>query len=203
MLIQILFLDPILFLIIAIAIILSLSIHEYFHAWAAYFLGDPTPKDMGRLTINPLAHLDPLGTMMIFLSGFGWGKPVPINSSRLRNHKWGNVLIGIAGPAANFLMAIAVGIILRFFQISNTYLGSIFSLFIWINLALGLFNLMPIPPLDGSHIFLAAASEKIRRFFITNSIFFMIGLVLFAYYIGFDFIIRPLFTLITGLPSPF
>jgi len=203
MLIQILFLDPILFLIVAIAIIFSLSIHEYFHAWTAYFLGDSTAKDKGRLTINPLAHLDPLGTLMIFVSGFGWGKPVPINSVNLKNQKWGNVLIGFAGPAANFLMAIAVGIIIRFFQISNTYFGSILGLFVWINLVLGIFNLMPIPPLDGSHIFLANASEKVKIFFIKNSIFLITGLVLFAYYVGFDFIIKPLFVLITGSLPPF
>jgi len=202
-LIEILFSDPISFLIIAIAIILSLSIHEYFHAWVAYFLGDPTSKDRGRLTINPLAHLDPFGTLLIFLVGFGWGKPVPINPMNFKNQKLGAVLVGIAGPFANFSLALVMSLILRFFTFSNIFFGSFLSLFIWLNLALGIFNLIPIPPLDGSHIILALASDKIRNFLIRNSLLLIIILIFLIYRFGLGFILNPIYTLFTGAPSPF
>jgi Zn-dependent protease len=202
-LIEILFSDPISFLIIAIAIIFSLSIHEYFHAWVAYFLGDPTSKDMGRLTINPLAHLDPFGTLLIFLVGFGWGKPVPINPMNFKNQKLGAVLVGIAGPFANFSLALVMSLIFRFFTFSNIFFGSFLSLFIWLNLALGIFNLIPIPPLDGSHIILALASEKVRSFLIRNSLLLIIILIFLIYRFGLGFILNPIYTLFTGASSPF
>jgi len=202
-LIEILFSDPISFLIIAVAIILSLSIHEYFHAWVAYFLGDPTSKDKGRLTINPLAHLDPFGTLLIFLVGFGWGKPVPINPTNFKNQKLGEVLVGIAGPFANFSLALIMSLILRFFTFSNIFFGSFLSLFIWLNLALGVFNLIPIPPLDGSHIILVLASEKVRSFLIRNSLLLIIILIFLIYRFGLGFILNPIYTLFTGVPSPF
>jgi len=202
-LLQLLFLDPATFLIIFISIILAISLHEYFHAWMAYFLGDSTAKQQGRLTINPFVHLDSMGTISILLFGFGWGKPVPFNPNNLKNRKWGPTLVGLAGPISNFFMASTVGLIMRFFPNLDPVFKFYFSFFIWINLILGVFNLMPIPPLDGSHIFLAAASEKVKIFFIKNSIFLITGLVLFAYFVGFDFIVKPLFILITGSPPPF
>jgi len=202
-LLQLLFLDPVIFFIILISIILAISLHEYSHAWMAYFLGDSTAKQQGRLTINPFAHLDPIGTIVILISGFGWGRPVPFNPNNLKNRKWGSTLVGLAGPFSNFFMASIVGLIMRFFPNLDPAFKIYFSLFVWINLTLGIFNLMPIPPLDGSHIFLSVAPEKVKIFFIQNSIFLFIGLVLFVYYIGLDFIAKPLFILITGLPLPF
>ncbi len=122
MLIQILFENPVLFLIIATAIIFALAIHEFFHAWMAYYLGDNTAKDQGRLTINPLVHLDPFGTLLLFIVGIGWGKPVPFNPHNLRDQKWGPALVALAGPASNFGMAVTLGLILRFIEIPNPYL---------------------------------------------------------------------------------
>jgi Zn-dependent protease len=102
MLIEILFINPIIYLMIAISILLAFSIHEYSHAQAAYSLGDPTPKYAGRLTVNPLAHFDPFGTLLIFIIGIGWGKPVPFNPYNLRNQRWGPALVGLSGPTSNF-----------------------------------------------------------------------------------------------------
>jgi len=204
MLIQILFENPVLFLIIATAIIFALAIHEFFHAWMAYYLGDNTAKDQGRLTINPLVHLDLFGTILLFIVGIGWGKPVPFNPYNLRNQKWGPALVALAGPASNFGMAVIVGLILRFVEIPNPYLVFFLSFFVWINLILGVFNLMPVPPLDGSHIFftLFPSLENIKAS-IQGSFLFLIAVIFFMIYIGIPFIIRPLFVLITGGPLMF
>ncbi|MBU4298419.1 site-2 protease family protein, partial [Patescibacteria group bacterium] len=143
MLIELLFSNPLIYLMVAIAILLGFSIHEYSHAQAAYLLGDPTAKLQGRLTINPLAHFDPIGTLLIFIIGFGWGKPVPFNPFNLRNQKWGPALVGLAGPLSNFFMALFVGLLLRFFLFGNPGLVFFFSIFVWLNLILGTFNLLP------------------------------------------------------------
>jgi Zn-dependent protease len=193
------------FVIVATAILLALSLHEYAHAWTAYFLGDPTAKEQGRLTINPLAHLDPLGTILLFIVGIGWGKPVPFNPYNLRNQKWGPALVALAGPASNFMLAITLGLVLRFLVIPNAALVFFFSFFVWINLILGVFNLMPIPPLDGHHILftILPLSEQTKIFLAQNSLFMLIGVIFFMIYIGIPFILRPLFTLITGAPLLF
>lgn len=204
MLIQILFENPVLFLIIATAIIFALAIHEFFHAWMAYYFGDNTAKDQGRLTINPLVHLDLFGTILLFIVGIGWGKPVPFNPYNLRNQKWGPALVALAGPASNFGMAVIIGLILRFIEIPNPYLVFFLSFFVWINLILGVFNLMPVPPLDGSHIFftLFPSLENVKAS-IQGSFLFLIAVIFFMIYIGIPFIIRPLFVLITGGPLMF
>ncbi len=205
MLIQILFKDPVLFLIIAVAIIFALSIHEFFHAWMAYYLGDNTAKDQGRLTINPLAHLDPFGTLLLFIAGIGWGKPVPFNPYNLTNQKWGPALVSFAGPGSNFLMALLTGLSLRFLELDNFALVFFLSFFVWINLILGVLNLMPIPPLDGSHIFFALfpSLENIKASFAQGGFLFLIGVIFFMIYIGIPFIVRPLYILITGGPLLF
>lgn len=206
MLIQLLFLNPVVYLMWAVAILLGFTIHEYSHAQAAYLLGDPTAKSQGRLTINPMAHIDPIGTLLIFIMGIGWGKPVPFNPYNLRNQKWGGALVALAGPASNFLMAITIGILLRFLPFSNPGLILFFSIFIWLNVLLGVFNLLPVPPLDGSHILLAIlprSLENFKRVVLLNSPFLIFFAILFMFYIGYPFIAGPLFTLITGMPLPF
>lgn len=206
MLIQLLFLNPEVYFMVAVAILFGFSIHEYSHAQAAYILGDPTAKDQGRLTVNPLAHFDPIGTLLIFIIGIGWGKPVPFNPLNLRNQKWGSALVGLAGPLSNFLMALLVGFLLRFFPFANPGLVFFFSIFTWLNIILGLFNLLPVPPLDGSHIFLAILPPSLENFKISilqSAPFLIFFAILFMFYVGYPFLARPLFTLITGLPLPF
>lgn len=205
MLIELLFANPILYLMVAVSILLGFSIHEYSHAQAAYSLGDSTAKYAGRLTINPLAHFDPFGTLLIFIIGFGWGKPVPFNPYNLRNQRWGPALVGLAGPASNFLLALLIGLLLRFSGLSNPLVVSFFSIFVWLNLILGFFNLLPIYPLDGSHIFLSnlpSSLGKIKSIF--QSPFYSIIIALLVMnFIVIPYICRPVFAIITGSQSFF
>ena len=153
-------LSPERLLALGILFLTSMPVHEWAHAWMAYQLGDDTASLQGRLTLNPLAHLDPIGTLSLFLGGFGWGKPVPVSSYRLRgNRRASFALVGAAGPFSNLVMAMLAAIPFRLGWM-NLYTGStsiislqnILSEFIIINLSLMLFNLIPIPPLDGSRI---------------------------------------------------
>lgn len=141
----------IIFLLVAAALIISLSFHEFAHAYIADKLGDSTAKQMGRLTLDPRAHLDPVGTALLLLAGFGWGKPVPYNQFNLSNPKRDAALISIAGPMSNFILAAVFGLISRiipgggYFIILQTFIYFI----VFYNLVLGFFNLIPVHPLDG------------------------------------------------------
>lgn len=143
------------------AIIIALSLHEYGHAAMAVKMGDPTPKMMGRLTLNPIAHMDPMGTFMIIITmfmgfGFGWGKPVQTNPSYYSDYRTGTILVAIAGPAMNLaqaMLAVAVGFML--YSGGSTlpaYFHKFLAVYIMINIVLMVFNLLPIPPLDGGHV---------------------------------------------------
>jgi len=133
-----------------IALIIALTVHEFAHALVADRLGDPTPRSQNRLSLNPLRHLDPLGTIMLIFAHFGWGKPVRIDPYNLQNPKRDELLIALAGPTSNLLLAILFSLLIRFFP----FLISILTTFIFYNIALAVFNLLPIPPLDGSKIFI-------------------------------------------------
>lgn len=147
-------------LLIAPPILLALTFHEYAHAYVAYRHGDDTAKQSGRLTLNPLRHLDPLGTIMIFLVHFGWAKPVPVNPSQLRNPKKDMLWISAAGPLANMVLALMSGILIRIADFSGApdrhsvagLLIVMVGMSLQINLALAIFNILPIAPLDGSKI---------------------------------------------------
>ena len=143
------------FLIFAVPIILALSLHEFAHAWVADRLGDPTPRSLGRVTLNPIAHMDPIGTLLIFLVHFGWGKPVPVDIRYLRHPRRDMLLIAAAGPFSNLLSALIFSLILRFFvdtPYAHSLVLSILRAGVIINLLLAFFNLIPLPPLDGSKI---------------------------------------------------
>jgi Zn-dependent protease len=116
-------------------------------------LGDPTPRLAGRLTLNPIAHIDPIGFLALILVRFGWAKPVPINPYNFRNPRQGSLWVSLAGPASNFLLAWVLAILYRNLPLPvGTIWEAVFQYSIWINLALAVFNLIPIPPLDGSHV---------------------------------------------------
>ena len=145
-------------------LVFALSFHEFSHALVAYFLGDDTAEKQGRLTLNPFAHLDLMGSLMILFVGFGWAKPVPVNPLNLRDKSTGMMKVAFAGPASNLLLALICGIIIRiinYYQFSiNESIGSALYLFLFINIALAIFNLLPIAPLDGSQIFGSILSRK-------------------------------------------
>lgn len=143
-------------IIAAPAILFSLTVHEYFHAWTALKFGDTTARDMGRLTLNPLAHLDLLGTIMMFASSFrfGWAKPVPVNPFNLRNPRVADFWIAAAGPISNFALAFLFGTLFRLVSPGSVPEGVYLFLYfaVMINISLACFNLIPLFPLDGSHI---------------------------------------------------
>ena len=143
---------PEVLLLLVPVLIFALCFHEFAHAWVAYKLGDPTAKQSGRLTLNPLAHLDPMGSLMILIIGFGYAKPVPVDARYLKNPRTDMMKVAFAGPAANLLLAFVGGTIIR----AHIVGGSLFLmlyLFTQINIMLAVFNMIPIPPLDGSQIF--------------------------------------------------
>lgn len=154
-------------------LILALTFHEYAHAKTADRLGDPTPENQGRLTLNPLAHMDPMGTICLLFAGFGWGKPVQINGSYFRNPAKDNMLVALAGPVMNFILAIVLLIVYALLVkfIPATLIGSILVTMIFdavlLNVSLGIFNLIPVPPLDGSKIFAYFLKGKAREFLYT------------------------------------
>jgi len=145
--------NPLDLLYFAIALLFAITVHEFSHAWVANYLGDPTAKKAGRVTLNPLAHLDPLGTIMLLLVRFGWGKPVPINPNNFKNPKLGSALTALAGPTSNFLLANLIALVYKLGSFTGTPFGDFLLLVIYMNLVLMVFNLLPIPPLDGSKFF--------------------------------------------------
>lgn len=169
MLILSLFLSQSIYVVIGfiIAIPIAITVHEFAHAWEANRLGDPTAKHMGRLSLNPLKHLDVFGTIMIFLVGFGWGKPTPYDSRYLRHGKKDEVKIAIAGPISNLICAFIfalpyrIQIYLHADWTSNPFFQIVFSI-MFINISLAVFNLLPIPPLDGSKIIYLFVSDKTK-----------------------------------------
>lgn len=143
--------NPRLGILLIVALIVSLTFHEFSHAFVADKLGDPTARNLGRLTLNPLAHLDPIGTLFLLVARFGWGKPVPFNPLNLKNPRRDAALISLAGPASNFLLAISSSLVIRFVG-TGGLLGAFLYLVVFYNLILGIFNLIPVGPLDGNKI---------------------------------------------------
>jgi len=197
-----------------IALIFSVVIHEVAHGAVANSLGDPTAKFSGRLTLNPLKHLDWVGSFLVpaFLLAvgspfvFGWAKPVPINPFNFRDKKWGDAKVAVAGAAANFALALVFGLILRFWpEISNPVSAGFYTLaqsVVLINLVLAVFNLIPIPPLDGSHIlfaFLPASQQDFKIFLQRYGFIFLLIIIYFLSPIV-DPIITFLYRLIVGVP---
>lgn len=137
------------------ALLIALTIHEYAHARAAVWMGDNTPKFLGRLTLNPIAHLDPIGLIMLWLVQFGWAKPVPINPNNFQDWRKGMMLVSLAGPASNIIMAFIAAVLITVLGKAQLLIGGVYEIlrltYVY-NLIFAVFNLIPIPPLDGSKI---------------------------------------------------
>lgn len=199
-----------------LVLIFSVVIHELSHGYVAEYLGDPTARLAGRLTFNPLKHLDPFGSFILpaslwFLTGgqmvFGWAKPVPYNPLNLKDPLSGGGKIAAAGPISNFFVAVVFGVIFRIFfaaSIITPFLSVLFSIIIYVNILLGVFNLVPIPPLDGSKVLFAILpkSESSLRLATFLERYGMVLVLLFIFF-GFDLIIpiiNALFRLVAGAP---
>jgi len=156
------------FVLLVSALLLAIGLHEYAHALSADLQGDRLPRAMGRLTLNPIKHLDPLGTVLILLAGFGWGKPVEFRPEALSSRRFGAALVALAGPLMNVALAIAGALVFRVTEPAGIgFLELFLELFIYLNVVLAVFNLLPIPPLDGSRlltIFLPPGKQKIVYF---------------------------------------
>ncbi|KKP80422.1 MAG: Peptidase M50 [Parcubacteria group bacterium GW2011_GWB1_35_5] len=199
------------FIFIIIILIMSVVIHEVSHGYAALALGDPTAKYQGRLTLNPISHLDPIGSFFVPLIGYfaggfivGWAKPVPFNPYNLRNQRWGEALVAVAGPISNIALAILFGLTIRFLpeyiNISQSFLNLASSV-VLINIILAIFNLIPIPPLDGSKIlfaFLPYKWQALRQSFERFGLILVFIFILFIWQIM-SHIIGFIFTLLTGI----
>ncbi len=181
---RLLFSNPVAFVLIAVPLLYSIIIHELAHGWVASRMGDQTARMLGRLSLNPLRHLDPIGTLMLFVVGFGWARPVPVNFGNLRPARKGFILVSAAGIVANLILAFAAILADRILAPAPSgVLAALFYYMANINIMLAAFNLIPIPPLDGSKILLGFASGSLRDVLLRverYGFFIIIGLLYFG-----------------------
>lgn len=198
----------------AFVVFCTLPVHEFAHGWMANKLGDPTARLSGRLTLNPMKHLDLFGSILIFLTGFGWAKPVPVNQNNFRNPKKGMALTALAGPVSNLIMAFIFMLLMHLSAEFNNMAAYIFLLFFRyaasVNIQLAVFNLLPVPPLDGSRIFWAILPDKYywkvmqyeRIIMIVLMALLLFGVLSWPLSLLSNLVYR-LFNFITGLPFRF
>jgi len=204
------------YLFLIVILLFSIVIHEVSHGTMALYLGDPTAKYAGRLTLNPIKHLDPIGSVILplflilmakLMGGgiiFGWAKPVPINPYNFRDQKYGSAKVALAGPGSNLAIALVFGLALRFFPAISAIPGLelMFSYIVYINILLAIFNLLPVPPLDGSHIlftFLPPGMENLKIFLSQFGLFILL-FIIFFFFRWLFLLINWIFALIVGVP---
>ena len=195
-----------------IALLLAITIHEFSHALAADFLGDPTPRLQKRLTLNPKAHLDPFGLLFLFFFGFGWGRPVEFDPFNLKNPRRDAAIISLAGPISNLILALILSISLKlfiFFKIKTLYtIGSLFFVpMIYLNVVLAVFNFLPVYPLDGFKIVGGVLPEKQAKEWYQLERYGLIFLLMMFFPLGkssmIDFLIRPVINFFTSFLLPY
>jgi len=198
------------FLFLIIALFVVITIHEFAHAWTANMLGDPTAKRMGRVSLNPLKHIDPLGFVMIFLIGIGWGKPVPVNPSYFKKPKSHEALVALAGPVSNLIIALIIVIPLKYLPgVMPFWLDMLLEYIFEIAIVLFVFNMLPFPPLDGSKFLQIIIPKKWARsydYYLAHaSLYFVLFLVLdnfiFRRYFGFSILGSLIDWVIVGVKS--
>ena len=197
-------LDPVVIALRIPALLIAITFHEFAHARMAYYFGDNTAQRQGRMNLNPLSHLDPIGTIMILLVGFGWAKPVPINPYNFNQYRKGLRWVSFAGPMINFILGF---LSLLFFSIlvSRGITGGLFLQFVSVltqlNILLAIFNLIPIPPLDGSKILMSFLPDSYLGYYRTIEQYAPLILLLLVFTRALGVIIYPLFTLVLNLYS--
>jgi Zn-dependent protease len=197
------------FLVLAPPFLFALTVHELAHGWTAWKLGDPTAKNEGRLTMNPLKHLDPLGVLLFILANIGWAKPVPVNPSYFRNPRKGMLLVALAGPGANVLIAVVSAVLVRLLMETRMVSPSQLSLLepafhmliasVWINVMLAVFNILPIPPLDGSKVLMNLLPPDTARSFAQIEPYSFALLLLLSYLGVISSVILPVIQFANGL----
>ncbi|MFY9214250.1 MAG: site-2 protease family protein [Tissierellaceae bacterium] len=180
-------------------LLVAIVFHELAHGLTAYALGDDTAKSEGRLTLNPLKHIDPIGFLAMLIFKFGWAKPVPINPLNFKKRKRDTLLVSLAGPISNFFLAILVVIILKSNIVRNYLLTQMLVITLWYNIMLGIFNLLPFPPLDGSKIVASLLPDRIEYFFYRYERYFYIILILMIYTNMIDRILSPMIYLVLNI----
>lgn len=177
----------------------AIIFHELAHGYIAYVLGDNTAKDAGRLTLNPISHIDPIGFISMLVFKFGWAKPVPINPLNFKNRKRDTLLVSMAGPVSNFIIAIIISIILKLNIIKNNLIFEMLLITLWYNIMLGLFNLLPFPPLDGSKIIASLLPVKIEYYFYKYERYFYLVLILLIFTNMIDKILSPMINIVINI----
>lgn len=171
------------FLYLIIGLLVGITIHEFSHAYVADRLGDPTPRYQGRLTLNPVAHIDPVGTLMMLLFHFGWGKPVIVNNQYFRSPMRDMALVSLAGPISNFVVAFVMVLLLRGFgDFLPDWIFSLLNYIADVNIVLGIFNFLPFPPFDGSKILglvMPRRFERVYQRFLDKGVMYVILFVVF------------------------
>ena len=197
--------EPQIIILLIPALVFSLSFHEFAHAWMAYRLGDNTAAHQGRLTLNPMSHLDPIGSLALLLMGFGWAKPVPVDSRYLGNPKQDMVKVAAAGPISNIILAVVAALVLRLLfsiDLLTDNIKTFLIIFMQINITLAVFNLLPVSPLDGSQIL----TPSLEKYFGSGVVWkmqvygprFLFFIIIFSMVTDihiFSFIINPIFNL--------
>lgn len=158
-------------------LLIAIIFHELAHGLTAYWLGDPTAKNAGRLTLNPIKHIDPVGFLFMLVFRFGWAKAVPIDPRNFKHRKRDTILVSIAGVTTNFMIAIIVGAVLVYGNVSNEIAVQMLAITMWYNIMLGVFNLLPFPPLDGSKVMASLLPVKVEYYFYKYERYFYIILL--------------------------
>lgn len=180
-------------------LLVAIIFHELAHGLTAYWLGDPTAKNAGRLTLNPIKHIDPVGFLFMLIFRFGWAKAVPINPSYFKNRKRDTILVSIAGVTTNFVIAIITGAVLVYAPIRNEILAQMLVITLWYNIMLGVFNLMPFPPLDGSKVVASLLPVKLEYYFYKYEKYFYLILIFLIATRGISRILGPLVDFVYSL----
>lgn len=173
-------------------LLIAITFHELAHGYAAYMMGDPTAKNQGRLTLNPIKHIDPIGFLLLITVKFGWAKPVPINPIYFKKRKTGMIIVSLAGPLTNFVLAIISAFILASGILTNYISFTIFKTILMYNIVLGIFNLLPFPPLDGSKVFASLLPTKYEVYFYKYEKYLYLILIVLLITGYMDYILWPL-----------